>query len=214
MDKPAQDQQARRLSGRRVLVPLAILVMVTAAALAFFVLSNRRAVHAFNRGPLQAGASTRTGMVADELGQVFTYGGVVLTNTSSRPAVLEEIRVVPPPGEGMKIVAIQAAGADRQLGLVGTDQQFPPADLAPFLRPYRETVVPPERTPGGEEGVEIVFGLRIDQPGNFGFREVHVDYRVGKKRHTVRLEDGFIGCAPLARFPDGCDFEKFFGLEQ
>jgi hypothetical protein len=189
---------------------LAALVVVAAGALAFLVQSNRRVVHAFNQGPIQGGGATGTRIIADELGQAVTFGGIVLENSSSSPAVLEEIRVVPPLDDGIKILAIEVAGRERRYGMVGADQGFPPPDLAPHLRPYRGAVIPPLRTPAGEEGVEIVFGFRIDRAGSYGFREVHIDYRVGKKRHTVQLEDGFLACAPQSAFPDGCGDDEFF----
>jgi hypothetical protein len=199
---------------RRHLILLAVIAVAVAGTVVFALRSGRRAVHAFDKGPLQTFSSTRTGMLADELGQVFTFGGIVVTNRSKSPVVIEDIRVVPPLEDGMKIVELQVAGPERRVGYVGTEKHFPPADLAPHLRPYRGAAVPPERSPRGEQGMEIVFALRIDRAGSFGFREVHVDYRVGGDRHTVHLEDGFVGCAPRSMFPDGCGpaMRKYFRI--
>lgn len=55
-------------------------------------------------------------MLADELGQVFTFGGIVVTNRSKSPVVIEDIRVVPPLEDGMKIVELQVAGPERRVG--------------------------------------------------------------------------------------------------
>lgn len=71
--------------------------------------------------------------------------------------------------------------------------------------------VPPEETPEGKAGIEIVFALQVNRPGLFGFKQVELDYRIGSKPYTVRLEDGFVACAPHADYRGGCPREEFFG---
>lgn len=197
---------------RRGTAPSRVVVAVLGLALVVWLVvantrPNGRTVHAFDRGPLQMGSVTGTSMAA-ELGQTFTYGGIVLDNTADRPAVVEDVRAIPTFTSGMEIVGVMVGGRERQIGMIGTDPQFPPPDVAAHLRPYRGAIVPPDRTPG-EFGLELFFGLRIDRPGEFGFRGFEIDYRIGKKRYTVRLEDRFLGCAPRGQYPDGCDLEHF-----
>jgi hypothetical protein len=52
-------------------------------------------------------------------------------------------------------------------------------------------------------------GLRANGPGEFGFRHVIVEYRIGGERHRVRLNDGFIACAPVQAYPH-CNIDTFF----
>jgi hypothetical protein len=192
----------------RIGAPVAVVVTLL-AAVGLALQANRRAVHDYDSGPLQTGSDTTTGILVD-VAQPFTFGGIVVYNTTAQPIVLDEIRLVPPAPPGMKILAIEVAGGDRRIGFVGADHGYPPPDLRLYLRPFRGARVPPERQPEGKEGTEIVFGLQLNQAGTFGFEHVDVDYRVGHKRHRVRLEDGFVACAPPASYPDGCDREAFF----
>jgi hypothetical protein len=166
-------------------------------------------VQDYRSGPVKSGSRTGTSFPV-EPGQVFTFGGIVLENSGGRSAVLESIRFEPPLGSGMEVVEVKVAGGDRRVGYVGTHAQFPPPLLAAYVQPFRGAEVPPLDSPDGANGVEIVFGLRVNEPGEFGFQRVLVDYRIGERRHTVRLEDGFLACAPLAVFPDGCSHEGFF----
>jgi hypothetical protein len=204
----AETGQTRRFSRYRNLVLLSIGLGLL-GVLAGITRSPGRAVHNYRSGPVTTGSRTRTSFPVD-LGQLFTFGGIVLENSAGSPAVLEAIRLEPPLNSGMEIVDVKVAGGERRVGYVGTDSQFPPPLLAPHLRPFLGAEVPPLRTGEGRNGVEVVFGLRVQTPGEFGFRKVLVDYRVGKRRHTVRLEDGFMACAPHSAYPGGCDHEKYF----
>lgn len=68
-----------------------------------------------------------------------------------------------------------------------------------------------ESTPTpSEAGCQAATASR-SRPGLFGFKQVELDYRIGSKPYTARLEDGFVACAPLADYPTGCPEEQFFG---
>jgi hypothetical protein len=196
----------------RIGAPVAVVVVLFLTAVGLGLQAKRRVLHDYDSGPLQTGSDTTTRIVVD-VGQPFTFGGIVVYNTTAQPIVLDEIRLVPPTPPGMEILAIEVAGGDRRIGFVGADHGYAPTDLRPYLRPYRKALVPPERRPEGREGTEIVFGLQLNQPGMFGFEHVDVDYRVGKKRHRVRLEDGFLACAPPSAYPEGCDHEALSGRD-
>ncbi|MGH8990410.1 MAG: hypothetical protein ACRDZ7_02655 [Acidimicrobiia bacterium] len=185
--------------------------MMALVAMGWFLMarSSGRAVHDYRSGPVKSGSRTGTSFPV-EPGQVFTFGGIVLENSGHRSAVLEAIRFQPPLASGMEVVDVEVAGADRKVGYVGTHAEFPPPLLAAYVHPFRGSEVPPLESPEGANGIEIVFGFRVTQPGEFGFQRVEVDYRIGDRRHTVRLEDGFLACAPIADFPDGCRHDEFF----
>lgn len=194
--------------GRRRLLLLTVVVILglgLTTAVVNKIRSSGRTVHDYRSGPVKSGSRTGTSFAVD-LGQVFTFGGIVLENSGDQPAVLEALRFEPPLGSGMELVEVKVAGGDRKVGYVGTHAEFPPPLLAAYVHPFPGSEVPPLAS----AGVEIVFGLRVNQPGQFGFRRVLVDYRVGERRQTVQLEDGFLACAPIASFPHGCDDEQFF----
>jgi hypothetical protein len=168
-----------------------------------------RLVHGYDNGPIYTGSGTTTSFPVD-LGQPFTYGVVTVSNRASRTAVLTDVRVKPSLPAGMQIIEVKVVGPNRRTPVIGTHEQYPPPKLAPHLRPLRGARVPPKKTPEGNSGVEIVFGLKVNRPGIFGFRHVEVDYRIGRKPYTARLEDGFVACAPQALY-EQCSSEEFFG---
>jgi hypothetical protein len=198
-------QERRRVIA--VVVGLAILVGLVAVG---YQRAYGRLVHGYDSGPVYTGSGTKTSFPVD-LGQPFTYGVITVSNRTSRTAVLTDVRVKPSLPPGMEIIEVKVVGPNRKTAVFGTHRQYPPLELAPHLRPLKGARVPPKDTPEGDGGVEIVFGLKVTRPGMFGFRQVELDYRIGKKPYTVRLEDGFVGCAPYAEYQDRCSIEKFFG---
>jgi hypothetical protein len=190
-----------------------VLLLLVGTAMAGFMLeavrSSRRIEHSAAHGPVTAGGGRTMTSMKVEVGQTFTFGGIVLFNSARQEAMLEGISVDPAIGPELTTVEIKAAGKDRKTGYVGTDSQFPPSLLpAQSLRPFVGTVVPGRRDDPEDAGVEVVFGLKVTQPGKYGFRHVVVDYRVGGKRHRVRLDDGFVACAPVRDFPSGCSLDQ------
>jgi hypothetical protein len=170
-----------------------------------------RLVHGYDSGPVYTGSGTKTGFPV-ELNEPFTYGVITVSNRDGRAAVLTALRVKPRVPAGMEIIEVKVVGPNRKTAVIGTDRQYPPLELAPHLRPLKGAVVAPEDTPEGRSGTEIVFGLKVNRPGVFGFRQVELDYRIGAKPYTVVLEDGFVACAPRAVHPR-CSTEKFFGSD-
>ena len=53
--------------------------------------------------------------------------------------------------------------------------------------------------------------FKLNRPGQFGFHHALVDYRIGDKRHRIRVDDGFVLCGG----PDyrRCDTEAFHELD-
>jgi hypothetical protein len=199
-----------RWLGKRRVVLLAVVLLVGVGAAVALLDGQGRAVHENDSGPLQTGSETITSLPV-EVGQVFTFGGIVLKNTSEQPAILEDIRIEPPLDPGMTLVDLRVAGADRRVGYVGSAVEFPPTRIpVDAVRPWRGAVVPGRADDPEWRGLEIIMGLRVNHPGEFGFRHVVVDYRIGGKQHRVRLSDSFIACAPARDYPPGCHLDTFF----
>lgn len=100
------------------------------------------------------------------------------------------------------------AAPSQRTGYVGSAAEFPPTLIpAQAVRPFRGAVVPGRPDDPRSQGVEVLMGLRVNVPGEFGFRHVVVDYRIGGERHRIRVEDGFVMCGG----PDypRCDLDAF-----
>lgn len=203
-------RRSRLLGNRRALIfATAALVLGLVGAVGIS-RSSGRATHGYDSGPVRTDSDTISS-IRVEMGQLFTFGGIVLRNSTDRDAMVEGIRTDPPLGDEMTLVDVKAAGRDRKVGYVGTAAEFPPARIpTEALRPFDGAVVPARPDDPGSRGLEILMGLRVNRPGEFGFRHVIVDYRIGGKRHSVRLNDGFIACAPPQAFPPGCHLDTFF----
>ena len=204
MEGPAASKRDRRGRGRS-LVAAGLLVLILLGVVAIQ-RSTGRATHSFDSGPVRTDSDTTTSIRVD-VGQMATFGGIVLDNVSNHPAVLESIRIDPGLDSGLTLVDVKVAGKERGIGMVGTDREFPPSGIpAEAVRPLPGAIVPPRQV-DPEWGIEVFMAFRLNRPGQFGFNHVLVDYKVGGKRHRVRLNDGFIVCGG----PDypRCDVEAF-----
>jgi hypothetical protein len=210
VDAPPSDlPRKKRFGGRRArLLIIAVLVLGLGGVAAIYRRSTGRSMHGADSGPVRTESDTTTGIVVD-IGQVVTFGGIILENFSNRPAVLESIRIDPPLDPGMTLVDVQVAGKERGIGMVGTDLGFPPSGMPPeALRPLRGAVVPP-RHEDDKWGVEVLMAFKLNRPGRFGFHHALIDYRIGDKRHRIRVDDGFVICGPRPEYQSGCDIRTF-----
>jgi hypothetical protein len=167
--------------------------------------STERAVHDFDRGPVRSQSDTTTSIHAD-IGQVVTFGGIIVENFSKRDAILERIRIEPPLDPAVSLVDVKVAGKDRGAGQVGADVGFP----SPHIRPETLRPLPGAIVPAGEHdwGVEVLMAFKLNQPGQFGFQHALIDYRIGDKRHRLRVSDGFVICGG-PDYPANCDIDAF-----
>jgi hypothetical protein len=197
---------ASKSTSRRLLAGvLGLLILGGSAVVAAAYRSSQRLTHDAESGPVTAGGGKTMTGIKVEVGQVFTFGGVVLYNSADKPAVLESIAFDPPLSPDFDVVDVKAAGRDRRTGFVGADQVFPPEVLRPqSLRAVEGAIVPARSDDPEGWGVELVFGLKVTRPGKFLMQHVVVDYRIDGKRHRVRLDDGFVACAPARDFAQGC----------
>lgn len=192
VDAPPHPGRIKRAGGLRLAAVAALVLAVGAAGVAYK-RSTERAMHDYDGGPVRTESDTTTSIRVD-VGQIVTFGGIILRNFTDKSAVLEEIRIDPPLDSGMTLVDVKVAGKERGIGMIGTDRGFPPSGVPlEALRPLRGAIVPP-RDEDPEWGVEVMMGFRLDRPGQFGFHHALIDYRIGNKRHRVRASDGFFIC--------------------
>ena len=196
-----------RVWSRKPWMLIAGLVLMLGSAIVITQRPSGRAMHSFDRGPVRTESATGTSLVAD-IGQVVTFGGILLENFSKSPAVLEGIRIEPPLDPAMTLVDVKVAGKDRGIGMVGTDRVFPPSGMPTnALHPLPGAIVPP-RHEDDKGGIEVLMAFKLNQPGQYGFRHAVIDYRIGDERHRVRLSDAFVLCGPDKDYQN-CDLEKF-----
>jgi hypothetical protein len=210
VDPPPAASSKRRFGSWRVrLVVTAVLVPGLTGTALMYKRSTGRAMHDFDSGPVRTESDTTTSIVAD-IGQVVTFGGIVLDNHSKHPAVLESIRIDPPLDSGMSLVDVKVADKNRGIGMVGADRGFPPEGMpTAAIHPLPGAIVPPEQ--GHDRwGIEVLMAFRLNRPGQFGFNHALVDYRIGGKRHRIRVDDGFVLCGG-PDYPQNCNTEAFRG---
>ena len=205
-ESPAQNWN-RRSHGRPTRSSLLIVLLLALVGTGvMYQRSTGRTVHDFDSGPVRTGSDTTTGIAAD-IGQIVTFGGIIVKNFSKRPAMLESIRIEPPLDPAVSLVDVKVAGKDRGPGMVGTDVGFPPPRIRPeALRPLRGAVVP-SRQEDDQWGVEVLMAFKLNRPGQFGFQHAVIDYRIGGKRHRIRANDGFVICGG-PEYPR-CDLDAF-----
>jgi len=204
----AEVETATGGSRRRWLV-VALVVALAAVVIQVRSDSTGRKVHdSGSGGPLDGGeASDTISIWSVEIGQQLTMGHLVVSNEGKNPLVLEELRLVPPLDGGLELIgAVTAQDRDRQIATVGAGRSYPPdAARVGRTRPMEGTVIPPEPDQGKRSrGTAILVGLRLAKPGAFGFDRMEVDYRVGKKPYTMRVDIGFVGCGPPVEYPARC----------
>jgi hypothetical protein len=186
-----------------------VIAVLIALAMAARPAGGGRTVHdSGSGGPLDGGeASDTVSIWALEIGQPVTMGHLVVSNTDKKPLVLEGLRLLPALTEGIEFIgAVTAQDPDRKAASIGAGRSYPPdeSDVG-RTRPLEGTVIPPETRQGGpNRGTAILVGLRLTKPGAFGFDRMEVDYRVGEKAYTMRVDIGFVGCGPPAEYPKEC----------
>lgn len=193
----------------RLLIVGALLLSLGGAAV-MYNRSTGRAMHDYDSGPVRTESYTATG-VRTEVGNVVTFGGIILENFSDRAAELESIRIedLDP---GISLVDVKVAGKDRGIGMVGAEHGFPPPGIrAESFRPLQGTRIPP-RQEDAEWGIEVLMAFRLNKPGQFGFHHALVDYRIGGKKHRIRVNDGFVVCGG-PEYPS-CDLQAFRKLDE
>jgi hypothetical protein len=128
-------------------------------------------------------------------GRPIMYGVPVLHNAGEDPVTL--VSATPAKtSPGLRVIDVLAAGAGRGNEFFAGDRRFPPRpNEIKGLRPVPGTVVPPDRTPAGREGVELVFGLQMDRPGRYVIDGIRVRYEVAGDVHEEVFVFRLAACA-------------------
>lgn len=159
-------------------------------------------------GPVYAGGGRD--ISAQPIDVVVEYSfGYVLRNESKRPAEVETVRVVGVTGpvEVLGLMARLRPGADApQPSEFMMSFGYPPPEF-PSKPIAEEHVVPVGKTftAGGTpyEGLQLVVGMRIKEPGVGGIRGVEYTYRIGQRRYRNFFDGSGYLCAPRAEYRSG-----------
>ena len=193
------EHQGRLPSVKRAALASAAVIVVL---IAFFSWHGRTTIQ--RGGPVAGGTSTSGDGDRLGLAQPFSFGGVVLFNKGSEPAVLEKLRILGVTG-GFELLGVRTNPAPLSpttynfLGAFG----FPP-DEYPSHSLAEAHVVPvaKTKTKSGEptEGLQLVIGARATRPGVAHARAVEFTYRVGHRRYRNSYEGSMYLCTPKEQF--------------
>ena len=159
-------------------------------------------------GPLDGGVGTEQGQPL-EVKQPYTWGSTLLLNEGKKPAVLERVRLLGVTGS-LELLAVHTrlVPDERDQGLYLGDTGFPRVDYP--SRPLAEQNIVPvakTRTPDGSpgEGLQLVLGVRVNEPGVARFEAVEVTYKVGARRYREVFDDSVYLCAPYDAYTGNGD---------
>lgn len=182
-----------------------IAVVVLAGVLTVMILQTTRTS---SNGPLDGGVGTEQGQPLD-VKQPYTWGSVLLLNEAKKPATLERIRLLGVTGS-LELLAVHTRPVpdERGQGLWFGDTGFPRTDYP--SRPLTEQNIVPVPTtfsPEGNpyEGLQIVLGVQVNEPGVARFEAVEVTYKVGGRRYREVFDDSVYLCAPYDAFTGNGD---------
>jgi hypothetical protein len=184
----------------------ALIAAVVVAGIATFVIVQTTRIS--SDGPLDGGGGTEQGQPL-EVKQPYTWGATLLLNQGKKPAVVERVRLLGVTGS-LELLAVHTRQVpdERDQGLYLGDTGFPRADYP--SRPLAEQNVVPvarTRTPAGDpgEGLQIVLGVQVNEPGVARFEAVEVTYKVGRRRYKEVFDDSVYLCAPYDAFTGNGD---------
>lgn len=144
-------------------------------------------------GPLDPGQSTATsiGVVA---GDRVSFGNFILTNTTSRPIVLDAFELL---GQtrGVQVLGIRVAraGPDTPHGLVGAVTGYPP--LGDRLHPIQGFELQPRLSGQRNDTAQVIVGLVANAAGRWSFRSGRLDYHIDDHHYRITFPDAFSWCA-------------------
>ena len=154
-------------------------------------------------GPLDGGVGTIQGQRL-EVKEPYTFGSTLLLNEGKKPAKLERVRLLGVTGS-FELLAVHTRPVpdERGQGLWFGDTGFPRTDYP--SRPLAEqNVVPVPTTFSSEgspnEGLQVVLGVQVGEPGVARFESIEITYKVGGRRYREVFEDSFYLCAPVEAY--------------
>jgi hypothetical protein len=214
---PVEAARGGAVAGYRL--PLALLVAGTLLVVLFIAPGLLRpggggSIFGTGGGPLAVGDTSDAVSIPQPPGEDVTFGHLVLSNPGRSVATLEKVSFEPPLPDNLLLLGIQVASdPDREYATVGAVKGYPPVDDLGRLVPLEGAKVRPKSTPEGERGAALIMGFRLQGGDLAGFRQVHVEYRIGSRQYKAKLDHAFIVCSTTA-YPDGCpDRDEVFPPE-
>ncbi|HEV3363544.1 MAG TPA: hypothetical protein VG795_05275 [Acidimicrobiia bacterium] len=183
----------------------AVIATVVLAGILFVIVQTTRTS---TDGPLDGGVGNEQGQPL-EVRQPYTWGSTLLLNEGKKPATVERVRLLGVTGS-FELLAVhtRAVPDERGQGLYFGDTGFPRSDYP--SRPLAEQNVVPVPTtfsPEGNpyEGLQIVLGVQVNEPGVARFKAVEVTYTVGRRRYREVFHDSVYLCAPYDAYTGSGD---------
>lgn len=187
---------------RRLVVAAAFIVMAVVGTVVFWPDGSS------GDGPVEDGGEGLVMASLVDVGQVVSFGHIMLSNYGKEPAVIERVRVVGATGP-LELLGVQARPIPNPRGQFLNQYGFPPTGYPG--RPLKEENVVPVAstlTEAGtpEERLQLVIGVRATTPGVARAQGVEVAYKVGKVRYQEIFLNEFYLCAPRAEYrtEEGC----------
>lgn len=163
----------------------ALLVMLSACDEARTEVPDDAKVGLFGGNPVEVGMPLA-------LGEIGTYGGLVLWNRGPNDAVIERITPLRPSSRA-EVVRIDVADLDGRAQLTGVAPTWPPKGL--HLQPVFGHRVPPQDA--GQRAVNVVFAVRrTGSARTIVFDGVRVDYRRGEHRLRTVIDHRLVVFEP------------------
>jgi hypothetical protein len=141
------------------------------------------------------------------VGRPFTYGHVILFNSSDQVAVLDGVSLWRATS-GLRLFALRAdlPSRDAPGGTLARAPWYPPKGIT--LHPLAGFPVPARGYEHGDvrgdRGVNLVLGLTIDHPGRFRFHGLVVRYHVGAHRYETIVHQAMQVCSSTHPLRRGC----------
>jgi hypothetical protein len=184
-------------------VPQAALALVVVLVVVALVIVLKRP-HGVTEGPVYAGGGRDIYAQPIDVGMTFSLG-YLLKNEAKQPAVVEKVRLVGVTGP-IEVLGLMArlrppAGSGPSVFMAAWG--YPPPEYP--SRPFDEEHVVPVAThfsEGGDphEGLQLVVGVRMTEPGVGGIRGIEYTYRIGGRRYRNFYDGSGYLCAPRAEY--------------
>jgi hypothetical protein len=131
--------------------------------------------------------------VPQNAGKAFVFGLPIVVNTGTEPAVLERIGAEDLPA-GLEVMETFVVGPKRKFAQA---YEFAwPSKTGAFddREPVRGYRLPPQGDGKNKLSAQLVYVMRAPKPGNYRFKSVTVDYKVGDEEYRAVVPNGLFAC--------------------
>jgi hypothetical protein len=180
---PAPTGAAQR---RRALAALAVLLALAAAGAGARLLLSDAGQPSL--GPLTT-HTTDSVAFGQPAGVTFAWGVPVVFNPGDEPAVLDRVTLLDAT-PGLRVLKVDVGGPNRKYLFSGQAYKWPDPENFTDLHPVSGMRVHPADTKPGERGVELVFVMQADEPGQYRATHIAADYHIGDTKHRTTIRSG------------------------